>query len=128
MRHRNAGRKLSRSGSHREALFANMALALITYGRIKTTDAKAKELRRYAERLVTLAKKQTDAARQRAHASLRSEEAVSRLFGELAGRFKDRHGGYTRIMKIGHRHGDNAPMSFIEFVGHEPTQATATEE
>lgn len=128
MRHRNAGRKLSRNGSHRKALFSNLANALIEHGRIRTTDAKAKELRRFAERLVTLGKKQTLAARRRAHASLRSEDNVRKLFGELAERFKDRHGGYTRIMKIGHRHGDAAPMSLIEFVGFEPGQAPPAEE
>ena len=123
MRHRNAGRKLSRSGSHRSAMFANMTKALFTYGRIKTTDAKAKELRRFAERLVTLGKKNTLHARRQAHATLRSEDMVQRLFGEIATTFKDRHGGYTRIMKVGYRHGDNAPMSFIELVGFEPNAA-----
>ncbi|MCK6545140.1 50S ribosomal protein L17 [Myxococcota bacterium] len=123
MRHRNAGRKLSRSGSHRAALFSNLANALIEHGRIKTTDAKAKELRRFAERLVTLGKKNTLHARRLAYSRLRSEDAVQKLFGELAERFKDRHGGYTRIMKIGNRHGDNAPMSFIEFLGYEPKKA-----
>jgi large subunit ribosomal protein L17 len=139
MRHRNAGRKLSRDGSHRAALFSNMAIALIEHGRIKTTDAKAKELRRYVERLVTIgkrggdrARKATDeklkaahqvAARRRAYALLRHQDSVVRLF-DIAERFKDRHGGYTRIMKIGHRHGDAAPMSFIEFVDYEKKQAT----
>src|SRR5437764_486948 len=120
MRHRNAGRKLSRDGSHRAALFSNLANALIEHGRIKTTDAKAKELRRFAERLVTLGKKNTLHARRQAFAILRNEDHVGKLFGEIRERFVDRHGGYTRIMKVGWRHGDAAPMSLIEFVGHEP--------
>jgi large subunit ribosomal protein L17 len=124
MRHRNHGRKFNRSTAHREALFTNMAISLIEHGRIKTTDEKAKELRRFAERLITLGKKQSLAARRLAFGKLRSEPAVAKLFGELAERFKDRHGGYTRIMKVGFRHGDAAPMSFIEFIGHEPTKAT----
>jgi large subunit ribosomal protein L17 len=128
MRHRNAGRKLSRNKAHRAALFSNLANALIANGRIKTTDAKAKELRRFAERLITLGKKDSLHARRLAYARLRNEDNVGRLFGELAQRFKDRHGGYTRIMKIGVRHGDCAPMSFIELVGHEPAKAGETEE
>lgn len=127
MRHRNHGRKLSRNSSHRAALFANLANALIEHGRIKTTDPKAKELRRYAERLVTLGKRNTVHARRQAFASLRNETNVQRLFGELAERFKDRHGGYTRIMKIGNRHGDNAPMSFIELLGYEPKKPAEPE-
>jgi large subunit ribosomal protein L17 len=123
MRHRNHGRKFNRSTAHRAALFTNMSIALIEHGRIKTTDMKAKELRRFVERLVTLGKKQTLAARRQAFGTLRSDMAVAKLFGELAERFKDRHGGYTRIMKVGFRHGDAAPMSLIEFVGYEPKQA-----
>lgn len=127
MRHRNHGRKFQRSTAHRAALFQNMSISLIEHGRIKTTDMKAKELRRYVERLVTLGKKQTLAARRQAFNTLRSEAAVAKLFGELAERFKDRHGGYTRIMKVGFRHGDAAPLSLIEFIGYEPKKA-ATEE
>jgi large subunit ribosomal protein L17 len=123
MRHRNAGRKLSRCGSHRAALFSNLANALIEHGRIKTTDAKAKELRRFAERLVTLGKKNTLHARRQAFSILRNEDHVQKLFGEIRERFADRHGGYTRIMKVGWRHGDAAPLSLIEFVGHEPGKA-----
>ncbi len=126
MRHRNAGRKLSRYGSHRAALFSNLANALIEHGRIKTTDAKAKELRRYAERLVTLGKKNTLHARRQAFSLLRNEDHVQKLFGELRERFADRHGGYTRIMKVGWRHGDAAPMSLIEFVGFEPGKEEAS--
>lgn len=125
MRHRNSGRKLSRCGSHRAALFSNLANALIEHGRIKTTDAKAKELRRVAERLVTLGKRNTLHSRRQALSVLRNDAHVAKLFGELRERFHDRHGGYTRIMKIGHRHGDAAPMSFIEFIGHEPASAVS---
>lgn len=131
MRHRNHGRKFQRSTAHRAALFQNLAIALFENGRIKTTDMKAKELRRYAERLITLGKKQTIAARRLAFGQLRHEAAVAKLFGELAERFKDRHGGYTRIMKVGHRHGDAAPMSLIELIGFEPKKAseeTSTEQ
>jgi large subunit ribosomal protein L17 len=130
MRHRNHGRKFQRSTAHRAALFQNLAIALIENGRIKTTDMKAKELRRYVERLITLGKKQSLAARRLAFAQLRHEGAVAKLCGELAERFKDRHGGYTRIMKVGHRHGDAAPMSLIEFIGFEPkkTEEATTQE
>lgn len=128
MRHRNHGRKLSRNTSHRAALFSNMANSLIEHGRIKTTDAKAKEIRRYVERLITLGKKQTLASRRLAFGQLRSEATVAKLFGEYAERFKDRHGGYTRIMKVGNRHGDNAPMSLIEFIGYEPGKKGEAEE
>ncbi|MCB9655497.1 MAG: 50S ribosomal protein L17 [Deltaproteobacteria bacterium] len=116
MHHRKTHRKLARSPSHRRALFANMANALIEHGRIQTTDSKAKELKRYAEKLVTLGKKGTLAARRQALAVLRSEAAVAELFGSIAPRFMSRPGGYTRVLKIGHRHGDNAPVSMIEFV------------
>jgi large subunit ribosomal protein L17 len=116
MRHRNSGRKLSRTAAHRKALWSNMANALIAHERITTTDAKAKELRRVAEKLVTMGKKGTIAARRVAYSSLRNEDSVGRLFGPLAERFRDRHGGYTRIIKAGRRAGDNAPLSIIEFL------------
>ena len=116
MRHRKAGRKLNRTSSHRRALFANLANALIEHERITTTDSKARELRRYSERLITLGKKGTLAARRNAYAKLRDNMAIDRLFGPLAERYKDRHGGYTRIVKMGPRRGDNAPMAIIEFV------------
>lgn len=128
MRHRNHGRKFNRSTAHRAALFTNMSISLIEHGRIKTTDMKAKELRRFVERLITLGKKQTLAARRQAFGTLRHEPAVAKLFGELAERFKDRHGGYTRIMKVGFRHGDAAPMSLIELVGYEPKKEETTEQ
>ena len=97
-------------------MFANLAAALIEHEVITTTDAKARDLRRYTEKLVTLGKKGTLAARRNAYARLRNDDAVSRLFDELADRYKDRHGGYTRLMKLGPRKGDNAPMTIIEFV------------
>ena len=119
-------------------MFNNLALALIENGRIKTTDAKAKDLRRVADRLVTMGKKGTSDAKRAVYAQLggsgkapfpgeqtRVEKAVDLLFGELAERFKQRPGGYTRVIKIGPRKGDNAPMSFIELVGFEPTTDSA---
>ncbi|MBI2963473.1 MAG: 50S ribosomal protein L17 [Deltaproteobacteria bacterium] len=115
MRHQVSGRKLNRSGAHRQALLRNLATALIRHERIRTTDAKAKELRGVADRLVTLGKQATLHARRRAFDRLRDREAVTKLFEEIAPRFKDRPGGYTRITKIGIRHGDAAPISMIEW-------------
>ena len=122
MRHRRSGRKLGRDASHRKALFSNMAGSLFEHGRIRTTEAKAKELRPIAEKLITLARKDpSDVAAQRnAVAYLRSKDAVHRLFHEVAPRFTERPGGYTRIIKIGPRPGDAAPMVYIELVDHEP--------
>ena len=122
MRHRRSGRKLGRDASHRKALFSNMAGSLFEHGRIRTTEAKAKELRPIAEKLITLARKDpSDVAAQRnAVAFLRSKDAVHRLFHEVAPRFTERPGGYTRIIKIGPRPGDAAPMVYIELVDHEP--------
>ena len=119
MRHLNAGRKLNRTSAHRKALFKNMVLALIRHERIKTTDPKAKELRRIADRMVTLGKQNDLAARRRAFAFMQSHEAVQKLFDEIAPRFKDRNGGYTRVIKFGHRRGDAAMLSVIEFTGQE---------
>lgn len=116
MRHQKAGRKLGRESAHRTALMRNMVTSLIEHGRIRTTDAKAKELRRYADRMVTLGKQSTLAARRRARGFVRTDEAVRRLFDEIAPRFADRAGGYTRIVKLGMRRGDSAPLSIIEFV------------
>ena len=122
MRHRRKGRKLGRDASHRKALFSNMEGSLIEHGRIKTTQAKAKELRPIAEKLITLAR--TDpgdvAAQRQAVAYLRSKDSVHRLFHEVAPRFTERPGGYTRIVKLGPRQGDAAPMAYIELVDHEP--------
>ncbi len=119
MRHLNEGRKLNRTSAHRKALFKNLVLALIRHGRIRTTDAKAKELRRVADRMVTLGKKNDLAARRRAYAFVGSHEAVQKLFNEIAPRFKERNGGYTRVVKYGFRRGDAAPLSIIEFTGAE---------
>ena len=122
MRHRRTGRKLGRDAAHRKAMFANMAGSLFEHGRIRTTEAKAKELRPIAERLITLARNDpTDVAAQRhAVAYLRSKDAVHTLFHQVAPRFVDRPGGYTRIVKLGPRQGDAAPMAYIELVDHQP--------
>ena len=117
MRHLNQGRKLNRTSSHRKALFRNLVLSLIEHERIKTTDAKAKELRRYADRMVTLGKRGDLAARRLAFAFMQSRTAVKKLFDEIAPRFKDRAGGYTRVVKFGVRRGVAAPLSIIEFTG-----------
>ena len=117
MRHLKAGRKLGRSSSHRDSLYRNLVAALLSHDRIKTTDEKAKEIRRFADRMVTLGKSGTLAARRRAVAYVRGQKAVKRLFSEIAERFKDRPGGYTRIVKLGVRHGDAASMSMIELTG-----------
>ena len=123
MRHRKAGRKLNRTSAHRRALFANLAKALIEHEQITTTDAKARELRRYAEKLITMGKKGSLAARRNAYAKLRDDSSIDRLFGALAERYKDRHGGYTRIYKLGPRKGDCAEMALIEFVDREDRSA-----
>jgi large subunit ribosomal protein L17 len=123
MRHLNQGRKLNRTSAHRKALFKNLVLALIDHERIQTTDAKAKEMRRFADRMVTLGKQGDLAAHRRAFAFLQSHEAVKKLFDEIAPRFKDRNGGYTRVIKFGVRRGDAAPISVIEFTGNEERSA-----
>ena len=113
MRHLKTGRKLNRTSSHRKALFRNMVTSLIEHEALKTTDAKAKELRRFADKMITLGKRGSLHARRQAAAFIRSRSVVTKLFGEVAERFRDRH-GYTRIVKIGTRHGDAASMSVIE--------------
>ncbi len=123
MRHLNQGRKLNRTSAHRKALFKNLVLALIHHERIQTTDAKAKEMRRFADRMVTLGKQGDLPAHRRAFAFLQSHEAVKKLFDEIAPRFKDRNGGYTRVIKFGVRRGDAAPISVIEFTGNEERSA-----
>jgi large subunit ribosomal protein L17 len=117
MRHLKSGRKLNRSTAHRSALYRNLVASLMTYDRIRTTDAKAKEVRRFADRMVTLGKQGTLAARRRAAAFMRNPNAVRRLFTDVAPRFADRAGGYTRIVKLGYRPGDAAQMSLIELTG-----------
>ena len=116
MRHRKSGRHLNRSSAHRRAMFRNMAVSLIEHESIKTTIAKAKELRRVVEPLITLAKRDSVANRRLAFARIRSSAAVAKLFVELAPRYGERPGGYTRILKCGQRSGDAAPMAYIEFV------------
>jgi large subunit ribosomal protein L17 len=127
MRHHKSGRKLNRNSSHRKAMFSNMTNSLFDHEIIKTTLPKAKELRRVAEPLITLAKKDSVANRRSAFSSLRDKETVGKLFNELAPRYKDRPGGYTRIMKCGFRSGDAAPMAYIELVDR-PEEAVAVEE
>src|SRR5947209_4683326 len=116
MRHRVGGRKLQRTSSHRAALFRNMAAALIKHEQITTTTAKAKELRPYVEKLVTLAKKGGLSNRRLAHARLLDETQLKKLFDVIAERYADRSGGYTRVIKCGIRASDAAPMAIIEFV------------
>ncbi len=122
MRHRKSGRKLGRNSSHRKAMFRNMAASLFRHETIKTTVPKAKELRRVAEPLITLAKEDGVANRRLAFARLRDKEVVGKLFNELGPRFKERPGGYIRILKLGPRPGDAAPMAIVQLVG-EPVEA-----
>ena len=117
MRHRKSGRKFSRTSAHRKAMFRNMTASLVEHELIKTTLPKAKELRRVAEPLITLAKNDSVANRRLAFARLRSDAAVAKLFDELGPRYSERPGGYLRILKCGFRAGDNAPMAFVELVG-----------
>ena len=116
MRHRNSGRKLNRTASHRKAMFANMAAALIEHEQIVTTLPKAKDLRPIVERLVTLAKRGDLHARRQAISAIRSIAGVKKLFETIGPRYKDRAGGYTRVLKAGFRHGDSAAVAVIEFV------------
>ena len=116
MRHRKAGRHLNRTSSHRKAMFKNMAVSLFRHEIIKTTLPKAKELRRVAEPLITLAKEDSVAHRRLAFARLRSKDIVGKLFTELGPRYKERPGGYLRILKFGFRTGDKAPMAIVELV------------
>ncbi len=116
MRHKKQGRKLNRTSSHRMAMFANLSVSLIEHEQLVTTLPKAKDLRPYVEKLVTLAKRGDLHARRQAISRTRSPEAVAKLFSNLAPRYAGRNGGYTRIMKAGFRYGDNAPLAVIEFV------------
>jgi large subunit ribosomal protein L17 len=111
-----SGRKLNRTSSHRKAMLSNMVCALIEHEQIKTTLPKAKDLRTFADKMITLAKKDTLASRRQAFAFLRCEESVKKLFNELGKRYADRNGGYTRVLKAGFRYGDAAPMAIIEYV------------
>lgn len=116
MRHRKSGRQLNRNSSHRQAMFRNMASSLVKHGMIKTTVAKAKELRRVVEPLITLAKTDSVANRRLAFARTQDKEVVGILFSELGARYQERPGGYTRILKCGYRTGDKAPMAYVELV------------
>jgi large subunit ribosomal protein L17 len=120
VRHRRAGKKLGRDSAHRKALYSNLAGALIEHGRIKTTEAKAKAVKGFAEQMITLGKRGDLHARRLALAELRSQDVVHQLFADVAPRFADRPGGYTRIVKLGPRLGDSAEMVYLELVDYEP--------
>ena len=119
MRHRYSGRKLNKTGSHKRAMFRNMTASLVEHELIKTTLPKAKELRRFAEPLITLAKDDSVANRRLVFDRLRNKEAVGKLFSDLGPRYQERPGGYLRILKCGMRAGDNAPMAYVELVDRE---------
>jgi len=123
MRHRRAGKKLGRDSAHRKSLYSNLAGALIEHGRIKTTEAKAKAVKPFAEQMITLGKRGDLHARRLALAELRSQDVVHQLFADVAPRFADRPGGYTRIVKLGPRYGDAAEMVYLELVDYEPDGA-----
>ncbi len=120
MRHRMAERKLGRTSSHRKAMFANMTVSLLKHEQIMTTLPKAKELRRFADRMITLGKRRNLHARRQAASFLRDDAVVAKLFGALADRYEQRPGGYTRVLRAGYRHGDNAPIAVIELVDRDP--------
>ncbi len=128
MRHRHGLRKLNRTSEHRKAMFRNMCVSLLRHEAIKTTVPKAKELRRVVEPLITLGKVATVANRRLAFARLRDAEVVSKLFAEIGPRYNARPGGYTRILKMGFRVGDNAPMAFVELVDRPDPDAAAAED
>jgi large subunit ribosomal protein L17 len=121
MRHARTGKKLGRDASHRRALYANLACSLIEHGRIRTTEAKAKAVRPYAEKMITLGRRGDLHARRQVLSELRSQEVVHQLFADVAPRMADRPGGYTRIVKIGPRQGDAADMVYLELVDYDPT-------
>ncbi len=116
MRHRKSGRQFNRNSSHRQAMFRNMMVSLLKHEQIKTTVAKAKELRMFVEPVITLGKDGTLANKRSAYAKLRDRDIVAKLFDDIGERMKDRPGGYTRILKCGNRPGDNAPMAYIQLV------------
>ena len=120
MRHGMSGRKLNRTSSHRKAMFVNMAVALLTHEQIKTTLPKAKELRRVADKMITLGKRGNLHARRQAVSVLKDKVLVGKLFDDLAERYKERAGGYTRVLRAGYRYGDSAPMAIIELVDRNP--------
>ena len=125
MYHGRAGRKLGRTSSHKEAMLRNMVTSVIKHESIRTTDCKAKELRKLAERMITLGKRGDLHARRQALSVVRDKSVVSKLFGELSERYRTREGGYTRITKVGYRFGDNAPVSILEFIPGEKKKEKA---
>ena len=125
MRHQRAGRKLGRDSAHRKALYSNLAGALIEHGRIQTTEAKAKEVRPIVEKMITLGKRGDLHAHRQAVAFLRSKSVAHKLFAEVAPRFAERPGGYTRVVKLGPRQGDSAQMAYLELVDYTPDRAPA---
>jgi large subunit ribosomal protein L17 len=125
VRHQRAGKKLGRDSSHRKALYSNLAGALIQHGRIETTQAKAKAVKPFAEKMITLGKRGDLAARRQALAALRSNDVVHLLFSDVAPRFAERPGGYTRIVKLAPRHGDAADMAYLELVDFDTASAGA---
>ncbi len=127
MRHRYSGRKLNKTSSHKRAMFRNMTASLVEHELIKTTLPKAKELRGFAEPLITLAKEDSVANRRLAFDRLRNKEAVGKLFSDLGPRYQERPGGYLRILKCGVRTGDKAPMAYVELVGREIVEAEEVE-
>jgi len=120
MRHRNAGGKLGRNSPHRRAMLRNMVTSLLEHEQIRTTDAKAKAVRQLADRMITLSKRGDLHARRRAMRVVRSRDVTAKLFSELAERYRDRPGGYTRVLKLGHRVGDAAALSLVQLVDHNP--------
>lgn len=125
MRHRKSGRKLGRTSAHRSAMLRNMVTSLFEHERIVTTVPKAKEARRVADKMITLAKRGDLHARRQAHSFIRSKNVVAKLFDEIHTQYADRHGGYTRIIRTGTRQGDAAPMAILELVGYEESQEKA---
>ncbi len=124
MRHRKTGRQLNRNSSHRKAMFSNMATSLFTHELIRTTLPKAKELRGFAEPLITLSKEDSVSKRRMAFAKLRDRDVVTKLFNELGPRYQDRPGGYLRVIKCGFRTGDKAPMAYVELVDRPELEAS----
>ena len=125
MNHRKTGRKLGRTSAHRKSLFRNMVTSLLDHEQIQTTDAKAKELRGVAEKMITLGKRGTLHARRQALRTIRSKDVTAKLFSELADRYRERPGGYTRVIKLGLRAGDAAPMAIIELVDRDGAEGSA---
>jgi len=125
MYHGKAGRRLGRTSSHREAMFRNMVTSIIKHESIRTTDTTAKEVRKLADRMITLGKRGDLHARRQALSIVRDKDMVGKLFGELAERFRNRAGGYTRIVKVGYRFGDNAPVSILEYIPDEKKKEKA---